>query len=114
MIRQPPRPTRTDTLFPSTTLFRSTIYGDAGNDTMYGGAGDDVIYVTEIGDVVYGGAGIDTVYTTVGQDLANFHDVENIVLLGVDNGTLVGDEGPNSLTGNEGQDRKSTRLNSSH
>src|SRR3546814_1681135 len=69
---------------------------------MYGGAGDDVIYVTEIGDVVYGGAGIDTVYTTVGQDLANFHDVENIVLLGVDNGTLVGDEGPNSLTGNEG------------
>src|SRR3546814_8711434 len=24
MIRRPPRPTRTDTLFPSTTLFRST------------------------------------------------------------------------------------------
>src|SRR3546814_4813101 len=25
MIRQPPRPTRTDTLFPSTTLFRSSL-----------------------------------------------------------------------------------------
>src|SRR3546814_13535968 len=28
MIRQPPRSTRTDTLFPYTTLFRSTILGD--------------------------------------------------------------------------------------
>src|SRR3546814_2630773 len=34
MIRRPPRSTRTDTLFPYTTLFRS--FGEAG------GAGDDV------------------------------------------------------------------------
>src|SRR3546814_17731104 len=29
MIRRPPRPTRTDTLFPYTTLFRSNRYGRA-------------------------------------------------------------------------------------
>src|SRR3546814_4742056 len=28
MLRRPPRPTRTDTLFPSTTLFRSTFEAD--------------------------------------------------------------------------------------
>src|SRR3546814_15332919 len=28
MIRRQPRPTRTDTLFPYTTLFRSTVFGD--------------------------------------------------------------------------------------
>src|SRR3546814_2305397 len=31
MIRRPPRSTRTDTLFPYTTLFRSIIYGDGGD-----------------------------------------------------------------------------------
>src|SRR3546814_5214142 len=30
MIRLPPRPTRTDTLFPSTTLFRSPVPGGLG------------------------------------------------------------------------------------
>src|SRR3546814_21036738 len=30
MIRRPPRSTRTDTLFPYTTLFRSTLRGDEG------------------------------------------------------------------------------------
>src|SRR3546814_2460656 len=30
MIRRPPRSTRTDTLFPYTTLFRSTAYGFSG------------------------------------------------------------------------------------
>src|SRR3546814_11929075 len=30
MIRQPPRSTRTDTLFPYTTLFRSRLAGDGG------------------------------------------------------------------------------------
>src|SRR3546814_3455801 len=31
MIRRPPRSTRTDTLFPYTTLFRSVIFLDCGN-----------------------------------------------------------------------------------
>src|SRR3546814_19703114 len=30
MLRRPPRSTRTDTLFPYTTLFRSMMIGDAG------------------------------------------------------------------------------------
>src|SRR3546814_2582773 len=39
MIRRPPRSTRTDTLFPYTTLFRSGIWyrygvGDAGSNTL--------------------------------------------------------------------------------
>src|SRR3546814_1560454 len=37
MIRRPPRSTRTDTLFPSTTLFRSIIVGQA---LAVGGVGD--------------------------------------------------------------------------
>src|SRR3546814_4629155 len=51
MIRRPPRSTRTDTLFPYTTLFRSPIVGEwdgerperslffgvAGNSRLYGG-----------------------------------------------------------------------------
>src|SRR3546814_20594023 len=32
MIRRPPRSTRTDTLFPYTTLFRSVLPGPAGRD----------------------------------------------------------------------------------
>src|SRR3546814_14150924 len=31
MIRRPPRSTRTDTLFPYTTLFRSLLRGDGGH-----------------------------------------------------------------------------------
>src|SRR3546814_1269573 len=31
MIRRPPRSTRTDTLFPYTTLFRSDLAGEAGS-----------------------------------------------------------------------------------
>src|SRR3546814_5015269 len=34
MIRRPPRSTRTDTLFPYTTLFRSPSAADAGADAM--------------------------------------------------------------------------------
>src|SRR3546814_12028062 len=39
MIRRPPRSTRTDTLFPYTTLFRSAVmmviaYGDSQSDTL--------------------------------------------------------------------------------
>src|SRR3546814_17808812 len=37
MIRRPPRSTRTDTLFPYTTLFRSPIYGCAGRKAASAG-----------------------------------------------------------------------------
>src|SRR3546814_12526105 len=36
MIRAPPRSTRTDTLFPYTTLFRSAVYGAAGRPRRKG------------------------------------------------------------------------------
>src|SRR3546814_18316839 len=48
MIRRPPRSTRTDTLFPYTTLFRSRLEahglrtaGRTGGDPVHGGLGDE-------------------------------------------------------------------------
>src|SRR3546814_18335578 len=35
MIRRPPRSTRTDTLFPYTTLFRSQVAGTEGEDVAH-------------------------------------------------------------------------------
>src|SRR3546814_8163540 len=35
MIRRPPRSTRTDTLFPYTTLFRSELVGKKHNESFY-------------------------------------------------------------------------------
>src|SRR3546814_7196540 len=37
MMRRPPRSTRTDTLFPYTTLFRSAAIADAAGIELYGG-----------------------------------------------------------------------------
>src|SRR3546814_6782245 len=49
MIRRPPRATRTDTLFPYTTLFRSPvrrgIYGGAAGYLSYGGDMDVAIAI---------------------------------------------------------------------
>src|SRR3546814_7945671 len=39
MIRRPPRSTRTDTLFPYTTLFRSRFFGDGGGGGKREGEG---------------------------------------------------------------------------
>src|SRR3546814_3256362 len=41
MIRRPPISTRTDTLFPYTTLFRSQIFGRFGSDFIGLSLGDD-------------------------------------------------------------------------
>src|SRR3546814_7421236 len=41
MIRRPPRSTRTDTLFPYTTLFRSLLLGNLRQDLFRRGGGDD-------------------------------------------------------------------------
>src|SRR3546814_12691347 len=40
MIRRPPRSTRTDTLFPYTTLFRSTVVYGVNHETL---TGDDIV-----------------------------------------------------------------------
>src|SRR3546814_3777543 len=43
MIPRPPRSTRTDTLFPYTTLFRSRL--GAGEHGIVGGQADDILYL---------------------------------------------------------------------
>src|SRR3546814_14543221 len=44
MIRRPPRSTRTDTLFPYTTLFRSAMHGSNGNITPFPRANAFIVY----------------------------------------------------------------------
>src|SRR3546814_13901450 len=44
MIRRPPRSTRTDTLFPSTTLFRSLVPGPLGERTTHRGGVAPVVH----------------------------------------------------------------------
>src|SRR3546814_19998306 len=89
LIRRPPRSTRTDTLFPSTTLFRSDVVEeDIG---AAGGVGAGVI----ADDRVEAEGGLDRLaFEPAAQHRARrFREqVEHIALL----------------------DRKSTRLNSSH
>src|SRR3546814_5359903 len=55
MIRRPPRSTRTDTLFPYTTLFRSHGIGALGAEREFAG-GASLVGVGD-GDVVAGGHG---------------------------------------------------------
>src|SRR3546814_2928947 len=52
MIRRPPRSTRTDTLFPYTTLFRSEIKGDSAVGTV---AADCLFHDLEKGPVQVSG-----------------------------------------------------------
>src|SRR3546814_3697205 len=60
MIRRPPRSTRTDTLFPYTTLFRSLTHDQKGNNDILALTRQDV--VTAIGEA-YLAAGSDIVST---------------------------------------------------
>src|SRR3546814_15499564 len=98
MIRLPPRSTRTDTLFPYPTLFRSIRHG-ACDDIACPVAGDG----SEIGFKAQGDAG-DTAIDRSTGDLHFFNANQAIFQLL-----------PFRLTGVYClQDRKSTRLNSSH
>src|SRR3546814_6573051 len=99
MIRRPPRSTRTDTLFPYTTLFRSVRYGVLA----VSGAS-----VTNAGTISGGEIGV-----VIGRqasagkagELVNSGTIDGGVEIEVDSATAT-----NSGT----IDRKSTRLNSSH
>src|SRR3546814_2695572 len=104
MIRRPPRSTRTDTLFPYTTLFRSAgLVTDLGADGILGTTddvkSDEQLQVGAFGlgadqaidatggagdDVLFGGAGDDTLTGGAGDDL---------ILGGKGNDTLDGGEG---------------------
>src|SRR3546814_12480181 len=84
MIRRPPRSTRTDTLFPYTTLFRSIAVGRLGGDV--------------------GGAHRRTSAGTIFDHHRLAPELRKL------RGELAAD----NVVGAAGRDRKSTRLNSSH
>src|SRR3546814_10673671 len=103
MIRRPPRSTRTDTLFPYTTLFRSDVVRDRLELGVLGA-------VDEVGLVL-------ALHRLVGRDRDDAEVVDLVELAGLGH----------RRTGHPGEllvqaevvlqgdrDRKSTRLNSSH
>src|SRR3546814_14045493 len=97
MIRRPPRSTRTDTLLPYTTLFRSLVREQVAQQ----GAA-----VAEQAERAHVGAVVVDVGLAVTQVLVERHAVGEIVA------ELVADRGDFLVV--VVLDRKSTRLNSSH
>src|SRR3546814_17261179 len=98
MLRRPPRSTRTDTLFPYTTLFRSGEYlPSAGADLLGVDADDDALAAEFLGALAHefrpgDGGGVDRHLVGAGEkELADILDRAHAPT-----------------------DRKSTRLNSSH
>src|SRR3546814_14967962 len=92
MLRRPPRSTRTDTLFPYTTLFRSLVRDDIGLRGVAGGAESLGEFAKE------GGVEIDAL---VGRAIERPH-------------RRLGGAASRLIPVGEEVDRKSTRLNSSH
>src|SRR3546814_19779678 len=99
MRRRPPRSTRTDTLFPYTTLFRSR-GGERGGK---GGPGDEA-------EVAPPGGG------DRGRAPERVQALQGVQLAGpgLGQGLPEGSERLQGLGGGGHPDRKSTRLNSSH
>src|SRR3546814_20891650 len=106
MIRRPPRSTRTDTLFPYTTLFRSPLSLIVQQRCLFLGARDRdaEVFVAVQAE------------RCLGQIAQHFLDSGIIDGLPLDRGAVdpfacsIGDE----LQSAHAVDRKSTRLNSSH
>src|SRR3546814_19796952 len=109
MIRRPPRSTRTDTLFPYTTLFRSPGFAD-------GGPVPGRLSMPSISNAALqrGGSGGLTVIVNA-NDAVLSETVRQWVAEGVAQASVRGAVGGKALAMQEsGKDRKSTRLNSSH
>src|SRR3546814_2290776 len=106
MIRRPPRSTRTDTLFPYTTLFRS-IKGDPKVQFFFRDKG------LQIGQVLFFGR----VGMMVGEIAVHFGE-KQMMLTRQQLGELLDHGSGGAIAGiptdTKGRDRKSTRLNSSH
>src|SRR3546814_19246371 len=108
MIRRPPRSTRTDTLFPYTTLFRSKqiheAFGPLAPSRMYsrGGDGPAVRFIAVTPDDALAAAD-DAIEVLLEEDWRP----EHVALL------TTGKRHPVQVERTT-QDRKSTRLNSSH
>src|SRR3546814_11547227 len=100
MIRLPPRSTRTDTLFPYTTLFRSALQARVDQ---------------RVGDPLHA-VNIDTIADiAAAAAIAQLrHQIDTLARIagGVRVGDVVAGRVECGLVGQ--QDRKSTRLNSSH
>src|SRR3546814_15317408 len=98
MIRRPPRSTRTDTLFPYTTLFRSALSGDdvRAYTKVYTTRADAATQTTE--EIAAYGTSFNVSYFSyiTQPELGN---IENNILYPISAAV---------------KDRKSTRLNSSH
>src|SRR3546814_7962912 len=105
MIRRPPRSTRTDTLFPYTTLFRSPFGRSPAILTYDKEAGKIVdveprVWIAGMSDEGGGGSWVAAAIKQLDNpDAAEVAKIERLV-----DETVVGNL----------QDRKSTRLNSSH
>src|SRR3546814_6858468 len=107
MIRRPPRSTRTDTLFPYTTLFRSALTAAADPFTwlpaataagiQIGGADDDIAEWAKEETPLFGAR--DTA-----DDASDWLRVSSYAIYGAAGLAAPAPE----------EDRKSTRLNSSH
>src|SRR3546814_19469098 len=101
MILRPPRSTRTDTLFPYTTLFRSIVMlGIVMKD-------DEGLHAGDIAELRPGLPGRMTPALAAGILLIGKHAI-------VDHDIGAPDEFDDLLVVAFGGDRKSTRLNSSH
>src|SRR3546814_3318566 len=118
MIRRPPRSTRTDTLFPYTTLFRSSLV------STFKGLPHRLHVADALEGVVGAAAGqLDQMRHQVALDVLWVHEVGHAELgrkllagrVQVDADDHVGSDHAGALHHVEADaDRKSTRLNSSH
>src|SRR3546814_4179449 len=115
MIRRPPRSTRTDTLFPYTTLFRSSIIGGHGDVT---GFREDVHDVLDAGYTCTGA--LECAEKVRKASRAGADVIKITATGGVLSQQARGLEGHftsaelQSIADTAHSDRKSTRLNSSH
>jgi Ca2+-binding RTX toxin-like protein len=75
--------------------------GGNGNDSMNGGLGNDTYLVLGDDDIIDTG-GVDTARSAGSLNLLNYTGVENGVLTGGGNASLIGTNGANVLTGNNG------------
>src|SRR3546814_20680211 len=102
MIRRPPRSTRTDTLFPDTTLFRSRPLHIAARKA------DEFARGLATGGTLFEELGFYYVGPVDGHNLDHLLPVLENVRDATEGPILV------HVVTKKGKDRKSTRLNSSH
>src|SRR3546814_12727731 len=103
MIRRPPRSTRTDTLFPYTTLFRSVLNKDGSFLRTLAFRGPDLESATEA-ELIGACARANNVLKRLGTGWVLYFDAERRETHGY----------PDSEFPDAARDRQSTRLNSSH